>query len=82
MSGGISHPPIPDGPVCVRSSAVLSSAASVSPGDEPQPVSDSAAPEVPTPRGADQAVLAGFLPSAACAAASRAIGTRNGEHDT
>ena len=25
---------------------------------------------------------AAFLPSAACAAASRAIGTRNGEHDT
>jgi hypothetical protein len=29
-----------------------------------------------------QAVLAAFFPSAACAAASRAIGTRNGEHDT
>jgi hypothetical protein len=28
------------------------------------------------------AVLAAPLPSAACAAASRAIGTRNGEHDT
>ena len=26
--------------------------------------------------------LAAFLPSAACAAASRAIGTRKGEHDT
>jgi|GEM_PF-3205987 len=26
--------------------------------------------------------LAAVLPSAACAAASRAIGTRNGEHDT
>ncbi len=26
--------------------------------------------------------LAALLPSAACAAASRAIGTRNGEHDT
>ena len=31
---------------------------------------------------ANQAVLAASLPSAACAAASRAIGTRNGEHDT
>jgi PAS domain-containing protein len=29
-----------------------------------------------------QAVLAALLPKAACAAASRAIGTRNGEHDT
>jgi hypothetical protein len=28
------------------------------------------------------ACLAGALPSAACAAASRAIGTRNGEHET
>ncbi len=28
------------------------------------------------------AVLAISFPSAACAAASRAIGTRNGEHDT
>ena len=28
------------------------------------------------------AVLAALLPKAACAAASRAIGTRNGEHDT
>ncbi len=28
------------------------------------------------------AVLAAALPKAACAAASRAIGTRNGEHDT
>ena len=28
------------------------------------------------------ALAAAFLPSAACAAASRAIGTRNGEHDT
>ena len=31
---------------------------------------------------AGQAVFATALPSAACAAASRAIGTRNGEHDT
>ena len=30
----------------------------------------------------DQAWLAGSLPSAACAAANRAIGTRNGEHET
>jgi hypothetical protein len=29
-----------------------------------------------------QAVLAALLPKAACAAASRAIGTRNGEQDT
>jgi hypothetical protein len=28
------------------------------------------------------AVLAAPLPNAACAAASRAIGTRNGEHET
>jgi hypothetical protein len=30
----------------------------------------------------DQAVLEAFLPSAACAAASRAIGTRKGEQET
>ena len=33
-------------------------------------------------RNVFHAVLAISLPSAACAAASRAIGTRNGEHDT
>jgi len=33
-------------------------------------------------RATDQASLVKSLPSAACAAASRAIGTRNGEHDT
>ena len=32
--------------------------------------------------GDAQAVLPGPLPRAACAAASRAIGTRNGEQDT
>ena len=34
------------------------------------------------PLAASYAWLAASLPSAACAAASRAIGTRNGEHDT
>ncbi len=34
------------------------------------------------PAGSGQAWLAGFFPSAACAAASLAIGTRNGEQET
>jgi hypothetical protein len=34
------------------------------------------------PRRRDQAVPLALLPSAAWAAARRAIGTRNGEHDT
>src|SRR5436190_86794 len=37
---------------------------------------------VRTRRHNDYASPAAFLPSAACAAARRAIGTRNGEHDT
>jgi hypothetical protein len=38
--------------------------------------------DVSATAGTDHAVLAAPLPSAACAAARRAIGTRNGEHDT
>ena len=37
---------------------------------------------LPYPHGQHHAVLAAPLLSAACAAASRAIGTRNGEHET
>jgi hypothetical protein len=72
---GIARPPFGRGPLIRRAH---------SPSGRTGVLPDALWPRHLLPKGEGQphAVLAAFLPNAACAAARRAIGMRNGEQET